>query len=136
MKIEYVRQQIQASKARSAWQRGVNAYALELLDSLEERIDYEKREPANPHELVEWLLNGARDWKQYSEGGCALIFDYHIAERLCSPSELRKVVNSRGVLKDRPNPRETWLECQARALYQAAKLIYNIWPLYVGKEVR
>lgn len=136
MKIEYVRQQIQASKARSAWQRGVNTYALELLDSLEERIDYEKREPANPRELVAWLLNGAQDWTQYSEDGCALIYNYHIAERLCNPSELRKLINSRGVLKDRPNARENWIECQARALYQAGELVRNAWPLFDGKEVR
>lgn len=136
MKIEYVRQQIQASKARSAWQRGVNTYALELLDSLEERIDYEKREPASPRELVLWLLNGAQYWQQFSEGGCALISNFDIAERLCSPSELRKLIDSRGVLKERPNARENWIECQARALFQASKLICTVWPLYVGKEVR
>ena len=136
MKIEYVRQQIEASKARSAWQRGVNAYALELLDNLEWCIDYEKREPANPRELVAWLLNGAQNWMQYSEGGCALIYDGDIARRLCAPYELRKLRTADGYVKDRPNARETWIECQARALYQAGKLICNVWPLYDGKEVR
>lgn len=65
------------------------------------------------------LLNGADGWPQYSEGGCSLIYDPDIAERLCTPSELKK--NRHG---DRnPNSWETWLQCQARALHQAANRI-------------
>ena len=134
MKIEYIRNQIETRKARSAWAKGVNAYAFELLDELETRIEYEHREPANPRELAAWMLNGAQNWTQYSEGGCSLIYNGQIAKRLCSPSELKKLTSKTGTLKDQPNPRETWLECQARALLQAATLIYNIWPLYNGKK--
>lgn len=139
MNINYVRDIIVNRKTRSAWDRGVNEYALDLLTDLEPRIDYEGRTPGNPRELAAWLLNGAQDWTQYSEGGCALVYDIDIAKRLCSPSELKRLTNKCGFLKDRPNPRETWLECQARALWQAATLIYNAWPFYHGsaaKEVR
>lgn len=68
------------------------------------------------------LLNGADNWRQYSYGGCALIYDSDIAETLCSPSELKKVKGG-----DRqPNSRESWLDVQARALYQAERLIVRI----------
>jgi hypothetical protein len=97
--------------ATSAWQRGVNLYALELVEQAETQLTL-----AN---LRETFLNGAQDWGQYSYGGCALIYDADIAERLCSPSELRRKKN--GELQ--PSPRETWLDCQARALWQAEAMI-------------
>ena len=62
---------------------------------------------------------GASDWQQYSEGGCALVYDADIAERLCSKSELKRVRGG----ERQPNARETWLDCQARALGQAASLV-------------
>ena len=65
------------------------------------------------------LLNGARDWREYSYGGCALIYDGDIAARVCTPSELRR---THGGQRD-PNPRETWLDVQARALCQAGAAV-------------
>ena len=62
------------------------------------------------------MLNGARDWNEYSCGGCSAIYDEHIARRLCTPSELRRTYYG----NRRPNNRETWLDVQARALFQAA----------------
>ena len=98
---------IQSEKPRSAWAKAVQTYALEMLEELES--DYTA---AN-------LLNGAENWREYSYGGSALICDADIAERLCSPSELKKTRNG----ERQPNARETWLDCQARALFQAANLI-------------
>ena len=74
----------------SAWKRGVKEYTDELLDNLEEKAQYYERLPRNEKELKEWLLNGAMDWEDYSYGGCSLIYDGDIAERLCTPSELKK----------------------------------------------
>ena len=99
---------------RSAWSRGVHAYAVELVESLAESDDL-----SNETLLRKALLNGADDWQQYSEGGCALINDSDIAERVCSPSELKRCKGG----ERQPNSRETWLECQARALGQAASLV-------------
>ena len=99
---------------RSAWSRAVHAYAVELVEYLDATADL-----SNETLLRKALLNGADDWRQYSEGGCALIYDADIAERLCSPSELKRV---RGGARQ-PNARENWLECQARALAQAAALV-------------
>ena len=99
---------------RSAWNKGVNEYALELVEGLEmEDI------PVDTKELKTLLLNGAESWDQYSWGGCSLIYDFDIAERLCTPSELKK--KKGGELN--PNSREQWLDVQARALFQACNRI-------------
>lgn len=102
--------------ARSAWKRGVYDYALMLLDN---RYDVEE---FHATDLKVVLLNGARDWNQYSYGGCACILDSDIAERLCTPSELKR--RDYGRLK--PNSREEWLDVQTRALYQAYHRIVRI----------
>jgi len=65
------------------------------------------------------LLNGADNWTQYSEGGCALIYDGDIAERTCSPSALKRTRNG----ERNPNRNETWLDVQTRALNQACSRI-------------
>lgn len=117
-----MREAIEASKERSAWGRGVQAYAVDLVENLQERAAYEDRTPA-PEEVREWLLNGARSWSEYSWGGSALIYNGDIAERLCSPSELKKTRNG-----DRlPNSREEWLDVQARALHQAANRVIKAY---------
>ena len=100
---------------RSAWKRGVKKYADELLDNLEERAQSYERLPKDEKELKEWLLNGAMDWEDYSYGGCSLIYDGDIAERLCTPSDLKKKDGGR---LD-PNSQESWLDVQTRALRQA-----------------
>lgn len=103
---------------RSAWSRGVKAYAVELVEGLDDGADL-----ANETMLQKELLNGASSWAQYSEGGCALCYDVDIAERLCSPSELRR--NKWGMRA--PNCRENWIDVQARALWQAHKVIETVW---------
>lgn len=115
--------ELEAQKDRSAWGRGVNLYALELVESLEERAAYEGRNPEPGAECREWLLNGAQDWNQYSWGGSALIYDGDIAERLCTPSELKKTRNG----DRRPSSREEWLDVQARALNQACNRVARLY---------
>ena len=100
----------------SAWSRGVHAYAVELVEALDDSADL-----SNETLLHKALLNGAADWQQYSEGGCALVYDADIAERLCSPSELKRC---RGGERN-PNARENWIDCQARALFQASRLVHR-----------
>ena len=70
---------------RSAWSRAVRLYAVELVESLDDSADL-----SSEALLHKALLNGADDWRQYSEGGCALVYDADIAERLCSPSALKR----------------------------------------------
>lgn len=103
---------------RSAWARGVKAYAFELVEDLNDSADL-----SNEVMLQKELLNGASNWAQYSEGGCTLVYDADIAERLCPPSELKR--NKWGMLP--PNGRENWIDVQARALWQAHKVIETEW---------
>ena len=102
--------------ARSAWERGVYDYALMLLDNRQDLEDF------HTNGLKETLLNGARDWNEYSYSGCACIFDSDIAERLCTPSELKRCDYGRL----RPNSREGWLDVQTRALVHAYNRIVRI----------
>lgn len=103
---------IKATKTRSAWDRAVNAYALDLLDDLANETPITK----------ETLLNGADNWQEYSWGGCSLIYDTDIAERVCTPSELKKRKGG----EYRTNKCEEWLDVQARALSQAARRILRL----------
>ncbi len=117
--------ELEARKDRSAWDKGVTEYATELAESL----DNWDKHPESVAELREMMLNGADDWKAYSWGGSSLIYNQDIAERLCSPSELKRVTNKNG-LRDYPNSREHWLDVQARALYQAANRVAEIASKY------
>lgn len=118
---------LKAERPRGTWERGVTAYALELVAEMEERALWEGRVPAPGAECREWMLNGARDWKEYSLGGSSLIYDADIAERLCTPSELKKTNHG----ERRPNSQEDWLDVQARALHQAccrvSRMYSELW---------
>ena len=120
--VNEIREEIEAKNARSAWSRGVEEYAQELLNELEDAISggyFDAEDIEAPALLSRQLLNGASDWEQYSWGGCSLIYNQDIAERLCNASELEKTRHG----DRRPNAREEWLDTQARALGQAASLI-------------
>lgn len=119
-RIEEILKEIQEHPARSAWDRGVRQYAEELfreyvIEGL--HIRDVKIRIGKIDEKV--LLNGARDWEQYSYGGCALAYDEEICERLCPPSFQKKKCG--GALP--PAPGETWLDWQTRALRQAARVV-------------
>lgn len=123
---------IRATRARSAWAQGVRCYAVWLLceylvnavepryhEWLQKNDDSEFTAPEMTEKL---LLDGAKDWKQYSKGGKAYVSNFSICKTLATPS-----VQSRkkdGELP--PNSRESWLDVQARALAQAAELLLAI----------
>lgn len=121
--------ELEARKDRSAWDKGVTLYAVELVGELEERAEYECRDPEPGKECREWMLNGAQDWSAYSWGGSSLIYNGDIADRLCCPSELKKTRNG----ERRPNSREEWLDTQARALYQACNRVARLYSAIVAK---
>lgn len=124
-KIRRAAEIIKARKDRSAWDNGVNAYALELVEQLAEAAEGGYLDAADltaPRMLRKALLNGADDWSAYSWGGCSLIYNSDIAERLCCPSELKRTRNG----ERRPNSREEWLDTQARALSQAEARVRRV----------
>ncbi len=102
----------------SKWAQGVNEYKNELLEA------YNEAKAHDPSlELTErTLLNGAADWKAYSWGGTSLVYDADIAERLATPSEIKRRTLKDG-LSSWASPTEQWLDVQARALHQAARQI-------------
>ena len=104
---------------KTAWKCGVIVYAHELA---EEAAGCTWRK--TPKTIEEALLNGATSWREYSDGGNSLIYDSDIAERLCTPSELRRSLDG----KRNPNRRERWLDVQARALRQAAGILIRSIP--------
>lgn len=108
---------INATRARSAWERGVKQYALDIVNRIDGASNFDKKG------LHETLLSGARDWRQYSYGACALVYNEDIAARLCSPCELRSTKNG----AKNPNSYENWLDVQARALIQAERLIKSLF---------
>lgn len=117
-------QTLDQRKDRSAWDKGVTVYALELVEQLADAVRggyIDADDLMAPRMLRKALLNGADDWSTYSWGGCSLIYNSDIAERLCCPSELKRTRNG----ARRPNSREEWLDTQARALHQAANRVYK-----------
>lgn len=122
--LEKAMQALEQRKDRSAWSRGVTAYAVDMLQQI---ADHYKDGYISAGDLETWAtaeavaLNGARDWSEYSWGGSALVYDGDIAAALCTPSELKKTRNG----DRRPNSREEWLDVQARALRQAFRRVYS-----------
>lgn len=119
-----VKETLEQRKDRSAWSRGVTAYAVDMLQQI---ADYYKDGYISAEDLATWAtaeavaLNGARDWSEYSWGGSALVYDWDIAAALCTPSELKRTRNG----ERRPNSQEEWLDVQARALHQAFRRMYG-----------
>lgn len=116
-----IRAKLNARHDRSAWGKAVTLYALDLLDDVQDGADNMERLPLDGAELEQWALNGASCWEQYSNG-CSLCYNADIAARVCTPSELKR--KHGGTYE--PNSRETWLDVQARALYQACNRIRTI----------
>ena len=100
----------------SAWKRGVQGYALGMLEDLDPDLDL------RPGRTERALLNGAHDWAEYSWAGCALVYDEDIAKAVCTPGELARTRGGRL----RPNEAEEWLDVQARACFQACELVKTV----------
>lgn len=119
---ETIRTELNARHDRSAWDKAVTLYALDLLEDVQWYANDAERLPLDGAELERWALNGASCWEQYSNGGCSICYDADIAARVCTPSELKRTDGG----MNNPNSRETWLDVQARALYQACNRIRTI----------
>lgn len=118
--IQAVVNEVEKVKTRSAWSKGVKAYALEMLASFEESRQWCEANGESVPELDEvTALNGARDWSAWSYGGCGLVYNAYIAERLCTPSELKKLHGGARV----PAGAATWCDIEARAARQAWRMI-------------
>lgn len=110
MKVKEIIKKLESLKTpRSAWNKGVLHYAFFIVSKFEPEVEIESETD---------LLNGAYDWGHASCSGCFYVSDEFIALTLCNKSELR--------MTRKPNRDETWLDVQARALFQASNLILSI----------
>ena len=109
----------------SAYKRGIKKYTDELLDNLEEMARIYKRLPKDENELESWLLKGARNWEEYSYGGRSLKYNRQIAERLCTPSKLKKKDGGRLA----PSRYKSWFDEQSAALCYACLRIKSKFRL-------
>lgn len=118
--IQAVTNEVNNAKTRSAWSKGVKAYALDILASFEESRQWCEANGESVPELDEiTALNGANNWVMWAYGGCGLVYDADIAERLCTPSELKKLHEGAKV----PAGAATWCDIEARAARQAWRMI-------------
>lgn len=95
------------------WQKGVKFYAEWLVENID---DY------SIPITEEVLLGGAKNWEQYSWDGMAFWYDKDICSVLATPDEQKSTKH--GLYP--PNPTEEWLDTQARALFQASRMILSI----------
>lgn len=115
-KAKRIIERLEQKRARSAWNEGVRKYALRMMrDYYEELLNFNPKLPIEE----KTFLNGATTWSEASYSASYLVCDEDIAKMLCTKTELKKTRN--GELP--PNSHETWLDTQARALFQAWKLI-------------
>lgn len=108
-------------KPRSAWSRGVNNIAIDMVSEILENTN------GNDAPHFYRVDDFARHFygvllREAVDGGCFLIYDTHIAENFCTPSELKRAKNG----ERNPNSRETWLDVMYRGAYQAIKHIITL----------
>ena len=121
--VARIREEIENTRFRSAWDNGVKLYALDILGDYSKMLDYAKETGGYTPRFIETtLLLGAENWMAYSEGGCSLVCSADIAKRLCSPSEMKRKTSRSGMILP-PNRIETWIQAQGRALNQAWRLL-------------
>ena len=114
-------EQLKSEKpARSAWGRGIQPAAVEIVEG----VDYIDELPASYKPFERALLGGAREWSQYSWGGCSLCCNVEIAERYMTPSGLKRYM-APGHEASEGFGGEQLLDMQARALRAACRRAYR-----------
>lgn len=105
-------------KPRSAWARGVNNIAKDIVNE----ILVEPNGSEAPHfNLVEQFARHfyGVSLREAVDGGFFLVYDSDIAANFCTPSELKRSKNG----ANNPNSFETWLDLLYRGTYQAIRHI-------------
>ena len=108
-------------KPRSAWARGVNNIAMDMVREILENADGNDAPHFYSVPDFAWHFYGV-SLREAVDGGCFLIYDYNIARNFCTPSELKRTKNG----ERNPNSRETWLDVMYRGAYQAIRHIISL----------
>ena len=108
-------------KPRSAWARGVNNIALKIVSEILE--EYEGNEEPHFYRVDDFSKHFyGVSLREAVDGGCFLVYDCHIAENFCTPSELKRTKDGERNL----NSRETWLDVMYHGAYQAIRHIITL----------
>ena len=119
MIIAEIKKAIVERPARSAWDKGCLEYALELFDEIVDNRHLTDTDEIGEKITEQEQLNGASDWSQYSYGGCALVYDSDICERLCTANAAKRLKYG----EHKPALYDSWLDAQVVALKQAARIV-------------
>lgn len=117
--IAKIKNFIKNEPCRLHWERAVKDYALEMIDQCDEKDITSYKQLLNHADI-----NNMTDYaiaRNLSEGGCFEICNADIAKRLCTPSQLKRYTRKDGTVRDLT--RESWLDAQTRAVYQAILLL-------------
>lgn len=108
-------------KPRSAWARGVNNIARDIVTQILENAA--GNDAPHYYSVPDFCTEfyGA-SLREAVDGGCFLVYDYDIAENFCTPSELKRTKNG----EYNPNRSETWLDVMYRGAYQAIRHIIRL----------
>lgn len=118
IKESYQKKSFRGEKGRSQWKRAVKLYEKELYESvfgmsgkvLVKAFAFADYDTIKKN-IKELLLNGGKDWEQFSRSGNSLCYDRDIEERLLPPSQRGRYGGER------------LLAMQAEALEEAARIV-------------
>lgn len=99
MKIDKMIESIQAEICSRQEKKNINFYAVLLLENIKNYLQDEKLDPEIENvteiswsngSLIKTVLNGAKDFKQWSNGGLGLIYNDDLAKNLLSVKKYEK----------------------------------------------
>lgn len=102
MKINDIIAIIENEKIATQEEKNINYYVVWHLENISNYLDYEKLDPEIENvsqidwsngSLIKTILNGAKDFLQWSEGGLGLISNYDLAKTLLTPEKFTQWEN-------------------------------------------
>lgn len=115
-------------EARSTWNRGIAAYASDLIDYYAtDVVGYPDKGGYVAAPTERTFLNGATSWYEYAAGGCgaALIYDESIIRRLFPPSVVKRSRWAAGGYRC-PISGHTFISIEAVAIKRAYLIIASV----------
>ena len=108
-------------KPRSAWARGVNVIAMDIVSEIRENSN--GNDAPHYYSVSDFCMGFyGVSLREAVNGGCFLVYDFDIAKNFCTPSELKRTKNG----EYNPNRSEAWLDVMYRGAYQAIKHIITL----------
>ena len=108
-------------KPRSAWARGVNNIAMNIVNEI--LVEHDGNDAPHFYRVDDFSEHFyGVSLREAVDGACFLAYDYEIAENFYTPSELKRVKNG----ERNPNSRETWLDVMYRGAYQAIRHVISL----------